>query len=83
MTEPKGDLPCFAIVRRGELEVFQTLKVELEEPDVVRVIWDRRIGERRSRDGVEIADDRRRQDRRGPPPEMWATFGFVVTPRRS
>src|SRR5262249_58552264 len=35
---------CYAIVRRDNIEIFRALKAELEEPDVVEVIWDRRVG---------------------------------------
>jgi hypothetical protein len=72
--------PSFAIVRRGETETFRMLKEQLEEPEVVDVIWDRRSGERRV-PAAGHEPDRRHLDRRGPPPEMWATFGFVVAPQ--
>ena len=74
--------PCLAIVRRGETETFRLLKRELEEPepDVVEVIWDRRVGERRT--ARETApDDRRFRERRGPLPATWTIFGFVIAVR--
>jgi len=73
-------VPCYAIVHRDHVEIFQTLKADLEEPDVVEVIWDRRLGERRRLARTQDAE-RRRGDRRGPLPEMWFSFGFVVAPQ--
>jgi hypothetical protein len=73
-------LPCYAIVRRGQAEIFRTLKADLEERDVVEVIWDRRVGDRRrSRDSP--SSERRGTERRGVAPEMWFTFGFLVAPQ--
>jgi hypothetical protein len=67
-------------VRRGQAEIYRTLKADLEERDVVEVIWDRRVGDRR-RSGETWSDERRRTERRGTAPEMWFTFGFLVAPQ--
>lgn len=75
-----ADQSCLAIVRRGEMDTFWVLKRELEEPDVVCVIWDRRVGERRASSGTS-RDDRRRRERRGALPDTWLSFGFVVVSR--
>ena len=73
-------IPCYAIVHRDHTEIFRTLKADLEEPEVVEVIWDRRHGERRRLARAHDAE-RRQRDRRGPLPEMWFSFGFVVAPQ--
>ena len=73
---------CYAIVRRDNIEIFRALKAELEEPDVVEVIWDRRVSQRRQASmDRQTEPDRRRGERRGSPPEMWLSFGFVVAPQ--
>ena len=67
------------IVRRGAL-VFDALKAGLEEPGVIDVIWDRRLGERRSRwEAVEV--DARRRDRRTALGADWNVMGFVLVRR--
>ena len=82
MTSPAAArlLPCYAIVRRGQAEIFRTLKADLEEQDVVEVIWDRRVNDRR-RSHESPPSERRRTERRGAAPEMWFTFGFLVAPQ--
>jgi hypothetical protein len=73
-TRPAGDderapvaaarpAPFLAIVRRGATELFEALKDSLEEPAVVEVMWDRRVGARRRREQPRLRD-RRRADRR-------------------
>jgi hypothetical protein len=74
--------PCFVIVRRGAMDTFRVLKDQLEEPNVVEVIWDRRIRERRAANRAHVPD-RRRGERRGLPPEVWSTFGFVIAAQTS
>ena len=64
------------IVRRGAL-VFDALKAGLEEPGVIDVIWDRRLGERRSR-REPVAVDARRRDRRTALGVDWNVMGFMV-----
>jgi hypothetical protein len=73
----------FAVVRRGETELFRTLLHALtDNPGPVQVIWDRRSRERRQRGGPGSLD-RRRSERRGYPPATWLTLGFVFAPYRS
>jgi CheY-like chemotaxis protein len=42
--------PYVAIVRRGEVRLFEALRTMLEAQGIAEVIWDRRAGERRSRE---------------------------------
>jgi hypothetical protein len=51
------------IVRRGETSLFRSLKVQLEAPGQLQVIWDRRVGERRTQ-AEATSSERRHQDRR-------------------
>jgi HAMP domain-containing protein len=55
--------PFLAIVRRGAIELFEAVKSSLEEPGVVDVMWDRRVGARRRRPQARL-HDRRQADRR-------------------
>ncbi len=41
--------PYIAVVRRGEREVYRTLKDYLEARGVAEVVWERRVGDRRTR----------------------------------
>lgn len=80
--QPAG--PYIAVVRRGETAVFRSLLRSLEaeaQPGPAQVIWDRRACERRkarSRGSLE----RRRADRRTPPPQTWSRRGFFYAPCR-
>lgn len=69
------------IVRRGEIERFRVLATSMAG-EAVRVMWDRRVGERRARQAP-AAPERRRQDRRAPPPPSWETLDFVVAESRT
>ena len=66
-----------AVVRRDQTRRFAELKQHLEEPGVVRVIWDRRVGERRSAPQG-MSQDRRRNDRRSAPAATWDVLDFVL-----
>jgi hypothetical protein len=69
-----------AIVERGRAGVYETLKDEFEHLDRqagVRVVWDRRVQERRSR-AEPVRPERRRGDRRQPPPATWTTLGVLL-----
>lgn len=69
--------PGLVVVQRGRTEVFRALGGG--EATGLRVIWDRRRGERRtSRRSVTL--ERRRGERRAPLPETWTQLGFVLTP---
>ncbi len=70
------------VVRSGEFEVYRILRERLEEPGLVEVIWDRRVRERRTV-VVPVEHERRRGERRGPPPATWATQGFLLARRES
>ena len=68
------------VVERGTLGLFETLTEHLGEPEMVEVIWDRRVGERR-KPSLPRRGDRRRSDRRGGAPASWNSFGFLLTVR--
>jgi CheY-like chemotaxis protein len=68
--------PYLAVVRRGQAELSVALAGCRAEPGV-RVVWDRRIAERRRR--VETPPcDRRTHERRAPPPPSWRWPGLVI-----
>jgi hypothetical protein len=73
-------MPHLVIVRRGQAGAYETLKAEFEH-DVntagVRVMWDRRQGERRETT-EEAAIERRRRERRGPVSTVWTSLGILV-----
>ena len=73
--EPQPPVRLLVIVRRGATERFELLEQELAE-EAVRVVWDRRVGERRR--GTTIPDDRRRNERRGTPSGTWSTLDFTI-----
>jgi hypothetical protein len=66
------------VVRRGETGLFRALQEGLDRwPEGTRVIWDRRVRDRR----VIIRPvtlERRRAPRRAEPDSMWHTHGFIV-----
>ncbi len=68
------------VVRRGKTDLFRTLQEHLEDPGLARVIWDRRIRERRTFRQT-TRPDSRRGERRGPPSSTWPTLGFVLVPQ--
>jgi len=67
------------VVRRGHAGAYETLKTEFERDanSGVRVLWDRRRGERRETFG-EVKPERRHQERRGRPPAGWSSLGVLV-----
>lgn len=73
------------VVRRDQGSLFRLLDGHFAEDPLVRVILDRREGERR-RAGAAVAAERRRADRRetltGTEREIWHTFGYrlIVQP---
>jgi hypothetical protein len=72
-------MPHLVIVRRGQAGAYETLKTgfEHDENSGVRVMWDRRQGERRGT--LDRADrERRHRQRRGSPPPAWTSLGIVV-----
>ena len=71
------------VVRTGAIVRFTVLKSAFE-PEGVGVVWDRRVGDRRRRDGASrAASERRRRERRGPEPPSWALLDFLVVPGAS
>lgn len=76
---PTSPPPCLVVVRCGETEVFERLQAGfVRMPKDVRVMWDRRVRDRR----VIIQDvepERRRGERRAPvDATMWTTRGYIV-----
>ena len=73
-------MPHLVIVRRGHAGAYETLKTEFEHDANtadVRVMWDRRQGERRETSG-EADIERRHRERRGPVPAVWTSLGVLV-----
>lgn len=79
---PTGDgvdsLPL-VVVQRGENETYQHLNERLDASRV-RVIWDRRRADRRTRSASTLLE-RRRRERRRPPPMTWAALRYLVAER--
>jgi hypothetical protein len=67
-----------AVVRRDQPDVFDRVRRMIDGTDV-RILWDRRQGERRAA-WVPVSRDRRRGDRRRSPDSTWVLLGFVITP---
>jgi hypothetical protein len=75
-------MPHLVIVCRGQAGAYETLKTEFEHvPNTadVRVMWDRRQGERRETIG-EAEIERRHRDRRGSVPTVWTSLGILLAP---
>ncbi len=69
------------IVRRGCEDKLEFLKSTFVDRTRVRVISDRRMADRR-RAQVGVSVDRRRAERRAPPPPSWDLADYVlVLPR--
>jgi hypothetical protein len=67
-------LPLYAgVVRRGENVTFAQFAAVVN-----RVVWDRRFTERRVSQMPTPGKDRRRAERRRPPPETWTTKGYLI-----
>lgn len=67
--------PWVIIVRNGETRMFRALAENFEE----RVIWDRRLGERRVA-RQPVSRESREGERRSVPPETWTAHGFLLAP---
>jgi CheY-like chemotaxis protein len=76
---PSGEAPPastpLVVVQRGRLRLFEALRVELESR--ARVMWDRRVEERR-RERSGIPAERRRNERRQAAPSGWPSVGFLL-----
>ncbi len=64
------------IVRRGDIERFHFLQEIYRSQPAVRVMWDRRVAERRQ-SSWPVDWERRRGERRSSLPRSWTTMGFV------
>ena len=69
------------VVRRGHAGAYESLKTEFEQDSQtgVRVMWDRRHGDRRETISEgDIDPERRHRERRGPVPPVWKSLGILV-----
>jgi len=69
-------MPYIFVVDRDQPGLFEYMRDHFAEVPEIRVMLDRRRGDRR-RKTVGRAD-RRRGDRRGVPADTWTTLGFVT-----
>jgi len=63
-------------VKKGDPERYELLYKTFSER--LPVIWERRKADRRRNQASPNGEERRRSDRRGPPPATWDALGFVV-----
>jgi hypothetical protein len=73
----------FVVRRQEPPSRFRALQQAFRgDADVVDVIWDRRVAERRvaPRPPAGQPLTERVRDRRQAPPSSWSTFGFVMAP---
>lgn len=70
------------IVRQDCEEKLVFLRRAFAQRERVKVIFDRRTTDRRQRTQP-VSADRRRSDRRGPPPPSWDIADYVLVPVRS
>jgi hypothetical protein len=70
--------PRLVIVRRGHFATFELLARTFADDESVKIIWDRRISERRI--GSQSAGDgeRRRTDRRRMASTQWGMLDYMV-----
>lgn len=72
----------FVFVRRGDEQTFQLFQKTATTQGNIKVIWDRRAGERRLDPRISnvppAQPDRRRSDRRAEPSPTWTEANFVV-----
>jgi hypothetical protein len=83
--DPTDDIPDESIrlfvIRRGEAETFAWFRARYGERPDTAVIWDRRIGERRTR-VWSMPIERREHERRSSRGAAWEVFGFVLATLR-
>ena len=65
------------IVRRGEFSTFALLSRAFADDAAVRLVWDRRVDDRRETVACGRADTRQ-PDRRRPPPTSWGYQHFML-----
>jgi len=73
---PIDEAPIEIVVRRGALRRYDQLKQKSEELPV-KLVWDRRVDNRR-RGAQAVEGERRESDRRQPPQFTWEVADFVV-----
>lgn len=66
-----------AIVQRGKFATFELLSRTFADNPNVRVVWDRRVRDRRQT-AAPVAADQRRRDRRARPSASWDQCQYVV-----
>lgn len=66
------------IVRRDKLATYGLLAQAFADEPNVRLIWDRRVRERRRNSASSDPTDRRRRDRRGAPPTTWSSNDYLM-----
>ena len=81
---PSSSSRYLAVMEWGRREVKERLRKHLKENPAmtdasVRIVWDRRLGERR-RQREPITAERRGAERRREAPATWASLGFLVVP---
>jgi hypothetical protein len=66
------------IVRRGHFATFELLTRTFAGDLSVQIMWDRRMGERRSAARGPADSERRRSDRRREPPSQWGQLNYMI-----
>jgi len=66
------------IVRRGQFATFELLTRTFTDDPTVRIIWDRRMSERRQAARNPGDGERRRSDRRRVPPSQWGQLNYIA-----
>jgi two-component system response regulator (stage 0 sporulation protein F) len=69
-----------AVVRQGQTGLFDCFQRWLAEPELVDIVWDRRVGGRRQRCLPAPTERRRGGDRRAAPRPSWDLLDFVLVP---
>jgi transcriptional regulator of acetoin/glycerol metabolism len=69
------------IVRRSHFAAFGLLSQALADQADVRIIWDRRMEERRGQTASAQRAERRSRDRRGNPSSGWGNRDYMVIPQ--
>ncbi|HKY20814.1 MAG TPA: hypothetical protein VJM31_06305 [Vicinamibacterales bacterium] len=69
----------YIIVRRGHFATYELLSRSFADDPRVKIIWDRRMGERRQPGDVTGEGERRaRSDRRRVPPPEWSQLHYML-----
>jgi transcriptional regulator of acetoin/glycerol metabolism len=71
------------IVRRSHFAAFGLLSQALADQADVRIIWDRRVEDRRGQIASAQRSERRSRDRRGDPSSGWGNRDYMVIPQRA